>query len=116
MPFDEELGRRISGLLENDGIVFTEKKMFGGLGFMIGGRMCVGVVKYDLMLRVIDEHNDKVLAMRHVRPMDFTGRPMKGFVYVEPAGFADDASLQKWLLFGIEFGKHGVVKTKAKTK
>ena len=114
MAFDEELGRRISGLLENGGIVFTQKKMFGGLGFMIDGKMCVGVVKNDLMLRIVDENYDEVLEMPHVRPMDFTGRPMKGFVYVDPAGVSNDASLQKWLSFGIEFGKHGVVKSKAK--
>lgn len=114
MAYNEELGRRVAVLLTVIGVSFTEKKMFGGLGFMINGKMSVGIVKDDLMLRVLDDDYENVLEMPNVRPMDFTGRPMKGFVYVAPEGFAEDASLRKWLAYGIEFGKYGAVKSKAK--
>lgn len=114
MAYDEELGSRITGLLNDIGVSFTEKKMFGGLGFMINGKMSVGIVKEDLMLRVLDARIDEVLADPNVRPMDFTGRPMKGFVFVDAQGFQRDSALRGWLELGIEFGKHGIVKSRRK--
>ncbi len=114
MAFDEELGRRIAGLLSSDGIDFTEKKMFGGLAFMINDKMCAGVIKNDMMVRVLDEKFADVLKLPNARQMDFTGRPMKGFVYVDHSGLKD-SELRKWLAYGIEFGKYGVVKSKKKT-
>ena len=116
MAYNEELGRRIGGLLSDCGVEFSEKKMFGGLGFMIAGKMCVGIVRDDLMLRLLENRIDEAMADPNVRPMDFTGRPMKGFVFVDSNGFQTDSELRGWLELGIEFGKYGNVKTKQKVK
>jgi len=62
----------------------TERKMFGGLAFLCLGRMCCGIVVSDLMVRIPDDELDAVMRGRHVRPMDFTGKPLRGFVYVSP--------------------------------
>lgn len=71
--------------------------MFGGLTFMVAGRMACGVVHDELMVRVGPDGHDAALAEPHTRPMDFTGRPMRGMVYVDPAGVASDADLASWL-------------------
>jgi TfoX/Sxy family transcriptional regulator of competence genes len=99
MAYDEKLAQRIRRAFRTRGDV-AERKMFGGLTFLCGGRMCCGVVGADLMVRVEDEQFDEVLRRRHVRPMDFTGRPMRGFVYVSPPGFRTAASLRAWLSHG----------------
>ena len=80
-----------------------ERKMFGGLAFLRGGRMFVGITGDDLMVRVGPERYEESLAKPHVRPMDFTGRPMKGYVYVAPAGRRTDASLRAWVTLGARF-------------
>ncbi|MGH9948177.1 MAG: TfoX/Sxy family protein [Pyrinomonadaceae bacterium] len=112
MAFDETLGRRIAASLEATSVEFVEKRMFGGLGFMINDKMCIGVVKDDLMVRVLEDKFDDVLAMPNVRPMDFTGRTMKGFVYVEADGIRDAHSLKTFVDLALEFAKFGVVKSK----
>jgi TfoX/Sxy family transcriptional regulator of competence genes len=116
MAFDEALGERVATVLQRAGIDFQEKRMFGGLGFMINDKMCVGIVKDNLMVRVFDEKYADVLKTPHTREMDFTGRPMKGFLYVSPDGLRDDGSLQDWIDLGIEFSKFGKVKTKKAAK
>jgi TfoX/Sxy family transcriptional regulator of competence genes len=75
----------------------VEKKMFGGLTFMVAGKMACGVVHDDLMVRVGPDGDEAALAEPHTRPMDFTGRPMRGMVYVDPAGLATDADLGHWV-------------------
>ena len=102
MAYDEKLAERIRRALgpEDD---IEERKMFGGLAFLRGGRMFVGITGDDLMVRVGPERYEESLAKRHVRPMDFTGRPMKGYVYVEPAGRRTDASLRAWVTLGARF-------------
>ena len=116
MPFDEALGERVANSLRRAGLDFQEKRMFGGLGFMINDKMCVGVVKDELMVRVLDERYDDVLQMPYARQMDFTGRPMKGFVYVSQHGVADEDGLLKWIDLAIEFAKFGQVKSKKASK
>jgi hypothetical protein len=116
MAFDEQLGVRIGHLLDRRTTEYTEKRMFGGLGFMINDKMCIGVVKDDLMLRVLPERFDEVLATPNVREMEFTGRPMKGFVFVESAGIETDEALDVWIGHAIDFGKLGIVKSKPKKK
>jgi len=102
MAYDDALAARIRSVLaERENV--TEQKMFGGIAFMIGGRMAVGVVRDDLMVRVGPDAHDEALASPHVRPMDFTGRPMRGFVLVAPAGVADDSELQGWVEAGASF-------------
>ena len=116
MAFDEQLGRRIASILDRKGVQFTEKRMFGGLGFMIGDKMCIGVVKDELMLRVLDEEFEEVLSRAGVREMDFTSRPMKGFVYVGKPALDVDKHLGEWVDLAVEFGRHGVVKSKRKKR
>lgn len=78
-----------------------EKKMFGGIAFLYKGKMTVGIVKDDLMVRVKPEHMEATLKMPDVKPMDFTGRPMKEFVFVCPHGYATEEELQHWLEMGV---------------
>jgi TfoX/Sxy family transcriptional regulator of competence genes len=82
---------------------WTEKKMFGGIAFMLNGKMCCGVIKNDLMVRVGPELNDKALAFPNTRPMDFTGKPMKGFVYVDSKGWSQNSNLKMWIGMGVDY-------------
>lgn len=102
MSYDEHLADRIRSVLEVRDDV-SERKMFGGIAFMIGDNMAVGIVGSDLMVRVGPEAWEKALSLPHARPMDFTGRPMTGFVYVAPKGMATDTSLRQWIDRGLAF-------------
>ena len=96
MAYSEEVAARIRVAFgKRDELV--EKKMFGGIAFMLAGHMCVGVVDDVLMSRVGPEQYGEALARDHAREMDFTGRSMKGFVFVDPEGFADDGQLAEWI-------------------
>jgi hypothetical protein len=77
--------------------------MFGGLAFMVNGHMCCGIVGKNLVVRTGPEAFDRVVKRPHARPMDFTGRPMKGFVYVAPAGYRSDRDLKSWTQSGLDF-------------
>lgn len=102
MPFDEGLAQRIRELLQRrDDVV--EKKMFGGLCFMVSGNMCCGVESDRLMMRVGPDNYETCLQKPHVREMDFTGKALKGFVYVDEPGVTSDADLEEWLLTALEF-------------
>jgi TfoX/Sxy family transcriptional regulator of competence genes len=102
MAFDEQLGERVRDVLRaQDGV--TERKMFGGLAFMVHGNMCVGVTGDSLMVRVGKENYAQTVMHPHARPMDFTGRPMKGFLYVDQPGVADDEGLREWVGRGLAF-------------
>ena len=85
----------------------SERRMFGGLAFLVGGHMCCGLLGEDLVLRLGDEAAAAALKRRHVRPMDFTGRPMKSMVYVAPAGYRSRRALESWLGRALEF-VHGL--------
>jgi TfoX/Sxy family transcriptional regulator of competence genes len=96
VAYDEKLAARVRELLKGKrGIV--EKKMFGGIAILHKGKMCCGVLNGDLVARVGAEGHAKALAQPHVRPMDFTGRPMKGYVYVAPAAIKHKRSLKRWV-------------------
>ena len=95
MAYDEDLADRVRAVLPA-GETVTERQMFGGLTFMLGGHMACGIVKDALMLRLGPEAADRALDQPHVRPMDFTGRPMKGMVFVDPEGLRGDA-LRQWV-------------------
>jgi TfoX/Sxy family transcriptional regulator of competence genes len=95
MAYDEDLAYRVRAVLPQ-GAAVTERQMFGGLTFMLSGHMFCGIVKDTLMLRLGPEATDRALRQPHVRPMDFTGRPMKGMVFVDPAGLHGDA-LRQWV-------------------
>jgi TfoX/Sxy family transcriptional regulator of competence genes len=102
MAFDEKLGARIRSALASRTDV-VEKRMFGGLAFMVNGRMCCGIVKDDLMLRVGPSRLQEMLAKPHARVMDFTGRPSNGMIYVSPEGLRTDAALRSWIAVALEF-------------
>lgn len=96
MAYDEGLAERVREALADRPDV-AEKKMFGGLAYMVRGHMCVGVVKQDLMVRVNPETYEELLLEPHARAMDFTGRPMKGFLFVGPKGIESDEDLERWI-------------------
>ena len=102
MAFSEEMADRVRTHLR-DAPDYDEKKMFGGLAFMVRGHMCAGILGDELMVRVGKEMYDETLDREHVRPMDFTGRPMTGFVCVEPDGVADDAGLADFVDLALRF-------------
>lgn len=101
MAFDEALADRIREVLAPRSEV-SERKMFGGIAFMIAGNMCCGVIGEDLMVRLGTEDAERALAEPHVRPMDFTGKPMETAIYVDPEGTADDESLAAWVEAGAD--------------
>jgi TfoX/Sxy family transcriptional regulator of competence genes len=102
MAFDEEVAARVRKALAGTRDV-VEKRMFGGVAFMVRGNMCCGVIGDRLMLRVGPKGYETALSRPHAKAMDFTGRPMKGMVYVEPAGFASPRDLKKWIDRAMEF-------------
>lgn len=103
MAYDDGLADRIRTILFAERDDVTERKMFGGICFMAGGHMCVGVIGEDLMGRLGEDAADAALDEPHTRPMDFTGRPMRNMVYVEPAGTATDAALRDWIHRALAF-------------
>jgi TfoX/Sxy family transcriptional regulator of competence genes len=96
LAYDEVLAARIRAALAGDPAV-TEKKMFGGIAFLHRGLMFVGVSGNKLMARVGKDNHADSLARNHVRPMDFTGKPMQGYVYVDPRGISTEHELLFWL-------------------
>ena len=102
MPFDEVLADRIRRALGPDPAV-TERKMFGGLAFLRDGKMFCGIVKDELMVRVGPARYEEALERPHARPMDFTGKPMNGYVYVAAAGCRTDAAVRAWVERGATF-------------
>jgi len=97
MAYDEYLADRIRDVLKSKDILFDEKKMFGGLTYMVDDKMCVGVVNDNLMARIGPEIYDQALTRSGCREMNFTGRAMKGFVFVEPEGIDMDDDLDYWV-------------------
>lgn len=102
MAYDEELVARVRKALGRRNDV-REQKMFGGLTFMVSGNMACGVEGDRLMVRVGPERLAEALALPHAHPMDFTGRPMTGFVFVDAKGVSSDKDLQAWVERGVDF-------------
>jgi TfoX/Sxy family transcriptional regulator of competence genes len=108
MAYDEKLAARIrADLKARPGLsgkkTVEEKKMFGGLSFLLKGRMCCGITRDHLMIRVVPEAYEALLKKPHASVMDFTGRPLKGFLYVGSGGYQSDAGLRFWLDRAIDF-------------
>ncbi len=104
MAYDEALASRVRDVAVRSAAV-SERKMFGSLCFKVDGNMACGVVGDELMLRVGPAAHDVALARPGARPMDFTGRPMKGMVYAAAAALATDADLTAWLDMGLSFAR-----------
>ena len=102
MAYDEQLVARVREALAGREAV-SERKMFGGLAFMLDGNMCCGVIGDELVLRLGPEGADEALDKPHTRPMDFTGRPLKGFVFVAARGVETDDGLRSWVEQAAEF-------------
>lgn len=98
--FNEDLATRVRLVLAT--VDFTERKMFGGLAYLVNGHMACGIVGDELMVRTGPEKYAEVLARPNARAMDFTGRPMKGMVFVDPAGLGD-RDLRKWVEIGVSY-------------
>jgi TfoX/Sxy family transcriptional regulator of competence genes len=104
VAYDEGLAQPVRDQLQiRDGV--AEKKMLGGLCFLLNGNMCCGVVRDTLMVRVGPEAYDEALAQLHATEMDFTGRPLRGMVYIEPPGIDEDGAPREWLDRGVVFAE-----------
>lgn len=101
MAYDNKLAARVRIALA--GQPATEKAMMGGLCFMVGGHMCVGVTNDKLMVRVGADGHARALTLKHAVPMDFTGKPLKGFVFVLPAGCATQRAVDAWVKRALAF-------------
>jgi len=102
MPYDENLAKRIESILRSRREV-SQKKMFGGLCFLLNGNMLCGINGHKLMARVGQENYEFALKQKHVTEMDFTGKLLKGMIYVLPDGMKRKDSLKKWVNMCIEF-------------
>ena len=114
MAHDEQLATRVRKFFKARAVAFEEKRMMGGLCFMVDGKMCVGVEKQRLMARIDPSIYEKALGRKGCVPMDFTGRPMRGFVFVNAEGFASDRDLASWLELALEFNPRAVSSKKKK--
>jgi TfoX/Sxy family transcriptional regulator of competence genes len=103
MAYDELLEDRIRRILQEKNIHYTSRKMMGGLTFLVDEKMCVGIVKNSLMARIDPEKYPEALQKEGCREMDFTGRPMKGYVFVEPSGTDMDEDLEYWIGLALEY-------------
>ena len=102
MAYDEGLAQRIREVLEeNSGLV--EKKMFGGIAFMLQGNMSCGVIGEELIVRVGPERFEAAIGKSHTRAFDFSGRPMKGWIVVESEGYESDRDLENWIGQGVDY-------------
>lgn len=103
MAYDEVLADRIRSVLDQKGVIFEEKKMFGGLCILVDDKMCMGIVREELMARIGEEAEAGVQDKTGVRPMDFTGKKMKGFTYVDQIGLDREEDLEFWIDLCLEF-------------
>lgn len=103
MSYDESLATRVRAVLRDEDVRVTERRMFGGLVFMVEGHMCVGVLGDELVVRVGRDAHAATVALNHARTMDFTGRPSTNMVYVAPEGVATVRDLVTWVGRGLAF-------------
>ena len=102
MAYDEKLAGRVRKLLAKRKAI-AEKKMFGGVAFLLNGNMCCGIHGEEMIVRLKPEETDQALARPHTRIFDMTGRPMKGWILVKPAGVAGEDTLAKWVSVGVSY-------------
>ena len=105
MAYDEKLGDRIREIIAETQQNVEEKKMFGGLCFMVNDKMCLGVMKEKLMLRINPATYDEMMEEEGCHPMNFTGRSMKGIVLVDPNAIRTKKQLQYWINIALDYNK-----------
>lgn len=117
MAYDEKLADRTRELIALTQKNVEEKKMFGGLCFMVNDKMCIGVEKERLMLRIGPERYDEAMEKEGCQPMDFTGKVMKGYVFVDADAVTTKKKLEYWVTLALEYNKiTKVSKKKTATK
>jgi len=114
MAYDEKLADRVREIIAVHHKKVTEKKMFGGLCFMVNDKMCVGVEKERLMVRLDPEKQDEVMEKEGAKPMDFTGKVMKGYVFVDIEALNTKKKLEYWMDLALEYNKKAKVSKKRK--
>lgn len=115
MAFHEKLAARVRKRIAETYKRIEEKKMFGGLCFMVDDKMCVGVEQERLMLRVDPEIYEALLEKEGCRPMDFTGKPMKGYIYVDIDVLKTKKQIDYWVGIALEYNKKAKPSKKKKT-
>ena len=104
MAYDEHLAERARRVLQEKKIQnIEEKKMMGGLTFMVNDKMCIGIVKDELMLRINPEQHDEVITRAGCRTMDFTAKPMQGYIFVNPKGMDLESDLESWIQMALDY-------------
>ena len=114
MAYDEKLADRVREIINKTHNISEEKKMFGGLCFMVNGKMCVGVEQTRIMVRLDPARYDEVLEQEGCRPMDFTGKPMRGYVFVDVSALNTLKKLDYWVQLALDF--NAVAKASKKKK
>jgi TfoX/Sxy family transcriptional regulator of competence genes len=104
MAYDERLADRIREILVDQPVI-EEKQMMGGVAFMVNHKMCVGVIKNEMMARIDPEVYDDALEKQGCRPMDFTHKPMKGWVFISPEGIDKVKDLEYWIGLALDYNK-----------
>ena len=105
MAFDEKLASRVRELISSQDKKTEEKKMFGGLCFMVDDKMCIGVEAQRLMVRIDPGKYEEAMTKEGCKPMDFTGKVMKGFVFVDAASVTTKAKLEYWVNLALAYNK-----------
>jgi TfoX/Sxy family transcriptional regulator of competence genes len=116
MAYDEQLAQRTRDHLKQRAVSFEEKRMMGGLCFLVDGKMCVGVEKERLMVRIDPDVYEDSLRRTGCVPMDFTGRPMRGFVFVKAEGHSSARDLASWVDLALEFNPRAKPSKKRRQK
>jgi TfoX/Sxy family transcriptional regulator of competence genes len=103
MAFDELLADRIRLVLKEKRITYKENQMMGGLAFMVNDKMCVGIIKNNMIARIAPELYEDATDRPGCRPMDLTGKPMRGWIFIEPEAIDLDKDLNKWIQLALDF-------------
>ena len=115
MAYDNFLAERISNYFSSKKLKTEEKKMMGGLCYMLNDKMCVGIVKNELMARIGPENYEESLKRPGCKEMTFTGRPMNGYVFIDPEFLDSEADLNHWLDLSVAFNPEAKSSNKKKS-
>lgn len=116
MAYDEELAGRIRSIFHDKHVRFEEKEMMGGACYLVNKKMCVGIVKDELMVRLDPDLYSEALSRKGCHEMTFTGKPMRGYVFVEPVGVKTDIGLREWIQLALDFNPKAKASKKKKKK